>query len=111
MKTFPHVITSCLLMVSGAICHSAESQYHFLKEIPIGGRAQRDYLCVEPETQRLFVSHGTKVEVIDLEKNAVIGKIEDTPGVHGIALATKIGRAFVSNGKENTASIVDLKSL
>jgi len=111
MKNFTPVFTSCVLVVSGAICFSAESQYHFLKEIAIGGKAQWDYVSVEPETQRLFVSPGTKVEVIDLEKSAVIGQIDDTPGVHGIALATKLGRAFVSNGKENTASIVDLKSL
>ncbi|HEY0455852.1 MAG TPA: YncE family protein [Verrucomicrobiae bacterium] len=111
MKSFNHVIATCILALSSAVCFSAQSEYQFVKEIRIGGKAQWDYLSVEPEMQRLFVSHGTKVEVIDLEKGAIIGAIEDTPGVHGIALAPKLGRAFVSCGKENKASIVDLKSL
>ncbi|HEY0456972.1 MAG TPA: YncE family protein [Verrucomicrobiae bacterium] len=104
---------AALTLVSGfaSLSPAAATKYHFIKDIPIGGKAQWDYLCVEPESQRLFVSHGTKVEVIDLAKGSVIGQIDDTPGVHGIALAPQLGRAFVSNGKENTASVVDLKSL
>src|SRR3954471_18284035 len=90
---------------------AADPQYQFLKEIPIGGAAQWDYVKVDSEAHRLYVSHGTKVEVIDLEKGTIIGTIEDTPGVHGIALAPKLGRGFTSNGKENKSSIVDLKTL
>src|SRR5438270_1080950 len=108
------IILSTLVIASiplAAPTPGADSQYHFIKEIPIGGSAQWDYLKVDPDSHRLFLSHATKVEVIDLDKGTIIGAIDDTPGVHGIALAPKLGRAFTSNGKENKSSIVDLKTL
>jgi len=82
-----------------------------VREIPVGGSAQWDYLTIDSEAHRLYLSHATKVEVIDLTSGAVVGTIDNTPGVHGIALAPKLGRAFTSNGQENKASIVDLKTL
>jgi DNA-binding beta-propeller fold protein YncE len=87
------------LSVSGA-----ETPYRFIKEIPVGGDGGWDYLT-------LMVSHGTKVVVIDIDKDAVVGEIADTPGVHGLAVASELKRGFTSNGRENKASIVDLESL
>jgi len=104
------VLSFCLILYR-ANGLAAETPYHFIKEIPVGGSAQWDYLKVDPEAHRLYLSHATKVEVIDFEKGTLIGTIENTPGVHGIALAPKLGRAFTSNGQENKASIVDLKTL
>jgi len=89
----------------------AESSYHFLKEIPIGGEGGWDYLSVDAGARRLYVSHNTKVVVVDLEKEVVAGEIADTPGVHGFAIAPELGRGFSSNGRENKASIVELKTL
>ena len=57
------------------------------------------------------MSHATKVVVVDLDKDAVVGEIAPAPGVHGIAIAPDLGRGFVSNGREATVSIVDLKTL
>jgi hypothetical protein len=89
----------------------ARDSYRLLKEVPIGGEGSWDYLSVDTEGRRLYVSHGTKVVVVDLEKDAVAGEIEDTPGVHGVAIAAKLGRGFSSNGRENKVSIFDLKTL
>src|SRR6266487_5438066 len=88
----------------------AEGPYHFLKEIPIGGEGGWDYSSIDEGARRIYVSHGDKVVVIDLEKDAVVGEIEDTPGVHGFAIAPDLGRGFSSNGKEAKVSIVDLKT-
>jgi DNA-binding beta-propeller fold protein YncE len=98
-------------LIQGAATCTAEETYHLIKEIPVGGSAQWDYLTVDSEAHRLYLSHANKVEVIDLVGGTVVGTIENTPGVHGIALAPKLGRAFTSNGQENKASIVDLKTL
>jgi DNA-binding beta-propeller fold protein YncE len=59
----------------------------------------------------LYVSHGSQVEVLDLDSGEVVGKIPDTPGVHGIALAPELGRGFVSDGRANKVTIFDLKTL
>lgn len=85
--------------------------YKFVKEIPISGDGNWDYLSVDPAGRRLYVSHGTKVVVIDLDKDAVVGEIADTPGVHGIAIAPELKRCFVSNGREAKVSMVDLDTL
>jgi DNA-binding beta-propeller fold protein YncE len=91
--------------------HAADAGYHNLKEIPVGGAGKFDYLSVDPDAHRLYVTHGTKVVVIDTEKDAVVGEVTDTPGVHGFALAPELKRGFSSNGRENKVSIVDLDSL
>jgi DNA-binding beta-propeller fold protein YncE len=100
-----------LLGLSAVGATQVENRYRFLKEIPVGGEGGWDYLTVDAKGRRLYVSHATKVEVIDLDKETVIGEILDAPGVHGLAVAPDLGRGFTSNGGENKASIVDLKTL
>ena len=90
---------------------AADGLYRQSKEIAIGGEGGWDYLAVDAAARRLYVSHATKVVVIDIDKEAVVGEIAPAPGVHGIAIAADLGRGFVSNGRENTVSIVDLKTL
>src|SRR5437763_13568017 len=90
---------------------AANQPYQFLTEIPIGGEGGWDILTIDAAARRLYLSHATKVVVVDLEKNAVVGEIEDTSGVHGFLAVPEVGRGFSSNGKENTASVVDLKTL
>jgi len=92
------------------LCRAGGS-YHFLKEIPVGGEGSWDYLSVDEANRRLYVSHATKVVVIDLDKEEIAGEIADTPGVHGLAPAPDLQRGVTSNGRENKASIVDLKTL
>jgi YVTN family beta-propeller protein len=85
--------------------------YHFLKEIPIGGDGGWDYLSVDPAARRLYVSHGTKIVVVDIDAYSIAGEIPDTPGVHGFAIAPESGHGFSSNGREGKANMVDLKTL
>jgi DNA-binding beta-propeller fold protein YncE len=90
---------------------AAAGQYAKVGEIHIGGAGRFDYLNVDSAAQRLYVSHGTEFVVIDLKTKTIAGRIADTPGVHGIALAPELDRGFTSNGGENKVSIVDLKTL
>ena len=90
---------------------SQAGDYHAIKTIPIGGEGAYDYLTADAASRRLYVSHSTKVVVIDMDKNEVVGEIADTPGVHGIALAPDLNRGFTSNGRESKVSIVDLATL
>jgi DNA-binding beta-propeller fold protein YncE len=110
MKTKSNLLVLGLLSIAAAIAGAAEP-YRLIKEIHVGGDGGWDYLSVDSAARRLYVSHGTKVVVIDLDKDAVVGDITNTPGVHGLAPAPDLGRGFTSNGRENKASIVDLKTL
>jgi len=89
----------------------AADSYHVTKKIPLAGQGSWDYLSVDEGARRLYVSHGTQVEVLDVDSGAIVGKIEKTPGVHGIAIAPELGRGFVSNGQSSTVTIFDLKTL
>ena len=88
-----------------------DGAYHFLKDIPVGGDGGWDYSSIDERAHRLYVSHGTKIVVIDLQTESVVGEIADTPGVHGFAIAPELQRGFSSNGRESKVSIGDLKTL
>src|SRR6478752_5526630 len=110
MFSIPRWITVLWLCL---VCGTAmgNEPYEFVTKIPIGGEGGWDILTVDSPAHRLYLSHATKVVVVDLEKNAVVGEIGDTPGVHGFLAVPEVGRGFSSNGKENKASVVDLKTL
>jgi YVTN family beta-propeller protein len=82
-----------------------------LTEIPIGGEGGWDILTIDSAARRLYLSHATKVIVVDLHTNTVAGEIADTPGVHGFVAVPEVQRGFSSNGKESKSSVVDLRTL
>lgn len=95
------------------LCGAAATNqpYQFLTEIPIGGEGGWDILTIDSAASRLYLSHATKVIVVDLRKNAVAGEIGDTPGVHAFVPIPELQRGFSSNGKESKSSVVDLTTL
>jgi YVTN family beta-propeller protein len=95
-------------VASSAIANDA---YQFLNEIRIGGEGGWDILTIDSPANRLYLSHATKVVVVDLNKNAVVGEIADTPGVHAFVAVPEFQRGFSSNGKEAKSSVVDLTTL
>jgi YVTN family beta-propeller protein len=89
----------------------APAQYQIKQKYVLGGEGGWDYLTFDPAGKRLFISRGTHVMVVDPYKGSVVGDIPDTAGVHGIALAQDLGKGFTSNGRENTVTVFDLKTL
>ena len=102
-----------LTCVMALLCGTAvaEDPYKFVREIPIGGEGGWDILTIDSAAQRLYLSHATKVVVVDLTKNAVAGEITDTPGVHGLVAVPEFQSGFSTNGKENKSSVVNLATL
>ena len=88
-----------------------QHQYHLLKKIPLGGAGSWDYLTLDSSARRLYITRSTQVTVLNVDTGKVIGKIPDTAGVHGVAIAPKLGRGFTSNGRASTVTIFDLKTL
>jgi YVTN family beta-propeller protein len=97
--------------LAGVPTAAAAGGFSVTRKIPIPGQGSWDYLSVDETGRRLYVSHGTQVEVIDLDSLGIVGTISKTPGVHGIAIARELGRGFVSNGESSTVTIFDLKTL
>ena len=104
------------VLFGGAFSHAAgpgpgPSGYHLVKAIHVAGDGFWDYLTADNDARRLYISHGTRVQVMDTDTYAIVGEIPDTEGVHGIALARELNRGFTSNGRANTVTIFDLKTL
>ncbi len=85
--------------------------YKLVNKFHIEGDGGWDYLNVDETTGRIFISHGTVVQVIDEKDGKLLGTIPDTKGVHGIAIANDLNKAFISNGRDSSVTIIDLKSL
>lgn len=90
---------------------TTSTAYQITKKIPLIGDGFWDYLTVQEATERLFVSHGTQVQVIDLKAGKLLGSIPDTKGVHGIAIATDLGKGFISCGNDTSVTVFDLATL
>jgi YVTN family beta-propeller protein len=89
---------------------AASSGYKIITKVVVPGTGGWDYVSVDEASRRVYVSHATQVEVLDADSNQIVGKIPDTAGVHGIAIAPEAGRGYISAGKADSAVIFDLKT-
>jgi DNA-binding beta-propeller fold protein YncE len=105
MKIALLCLFSSLLLVQGA------TNYKVVNRYPVAGVGGFDYVTLDDSARRLYVSHATQVDVLDADSGKVVGAIQDTPGVHGIAIAQAFQHGFTSNGRENKVSMFDTKSL
>jgi DNA-binding beta-propeller fold protein YncE len=103
----------CLLLASavGGFAQTGKTSYAITDRIRLEGDGGWDYLAVDGKTSRLYVSHGTQVNVVDLATNKPAGIIHDTPGVHGIAIADDLDRGFISDGRDSSVTVFNLKNL
>jgi YVTN family beta-propeller protein len=100
----------CVMAFCG-VASGEETTYKLIKRVPIGGEGSWDYLAVDSEANRCYISHQSHVVVFDTEKEKVIGDINNTPGVHGIAIFTGFNRGYISNGGDNSVTVFDLATL
>lgn len=102
------LLLPALLLLLSVLTTAGQDLYKLVKKIPIGGEGGWDILTVDAPPRRLYLSHASKVVVLDLTKDTVAAEITDTPGVHAFVPAPAAGRGFSSNGKEAKSSVVDL---
>ncbi|MGD0468973.1 MAG: YncE family protein [Terriglobales bacterium] len=100
-----------LITIIALAAVAAGTDYKVVKTWKLGGDGGWDYLTEDSAGHRLFIARSTRVMVIDTESGKQLGEIPETAGVHGVALDSEIGRGFTSNGREDTVSVFDLKSL
>jgi YVTN family beta-propeller protein len=89
----------------------AKTGYHVTNKYTIGGDAGWDYVAVDPEDRRVYVTHHRSVEVLDADTGKVVGRITNMNGARGVALVKSIGKGFATNGKTDSVIVVDLKTL
>ena len=94
-----------------ALTLPAETGYRVQARYEIPQPSGTDYITLDSAARRLYISHGTQVDVMDADSGKYVGAIPDTPGVHGVAIATEFKHGFVSNGRENKVTLFDPSNL
>jgi DNA-binding beta-propeller fold protein YncE len=118
MKVFGlgRVVSVAVFILAGSSLLVAATGYHLLKKYTFGAaegatREYFDYVSVDSEARRVYLSHGTEVIVMDADSGASIGRITGLKQCHGVAVASEFGRGYISDGEQGKAIIFDLKTL
>src|ERR1700737_2039629 len=113
--SLPLLALVILLLGAYALTISAAGRYHLLKKVPLasapGGDDYFDYITVDAETRRIYLSHGTEVQVVDADKYTLVGTVTGFKKCHGIALVKELGKGFVTDGEAKNVVIFDLATL
>src|ERR1022692_1506714 len=107
---------ACVLLLSAAVlAFQAGGSYHLLKKISLGaaegGGEYFDYITFDAAARRVYLSHGTEVEVLDADSGSVVGKVAGLKRDHGVAMVPELGRGFITDGDAGQVVIFDLKTL
>jgi DNA-binding beta-propeller fold protein YncE len=107
------IILSCILLATNLFCFGQNEnlKYRIENRFSVEGDGGWDYLTLDENTGRLFISHGIITQVLDSKTGKLLGTIKDTKGVHGIALDQKENKAFISCGRDSSVSIINLTTL
>ncbi len=90
---------------------AAQKSYKLADRVKLGGEGGWDYLVYDSDANRLFITRGTHVMVVDAKTLKATADIPDLSGIHGVALAPELGRGFITSGGDNMLAIFDLKTL
>jgi YVTN family beta-propeller protein len=104
------ILTVIIFTAAAFMGLQAQKDFHILKTFHIASAGGWDYIAVGPGNNRLYVSHGTQVNILDKTTGDSIGIIENTTGVHGIAFDKSQGKGFTSNGRLNNVTVFDLNT-
>ncbi len=109
-KTFCFLLGLVALLGSSTLVQ-AQSKCNLIGKIPIEGNGGWDYISVDEVNSRIYVSHATVAQAIDIKTGKLVGTIPDTKGIHGIAIAADLNKGFTSNGRDSSVTIFNLKTL
>ena len=99
------------MFATATVALAASVNYQVLKKAAVPGAGGWDYVIVDENGRRVYVTHATQVDVLDADSAAVVGTIPNTPGAHGVAIASEFGRGYISAGKSDAVIPFDLKTL
>src|SRR6202048_371581 len=116
MKKFSlSVIVSVALLGAIAVAAPPGSGYHLLKKVPLGaapgGGEYFDYVTVDSDARRVYLSHGAGGKVLDADNFSVVGPISGLKRCHGVVVLPEVGKGFITDGDAASVAVFDLKTL
>ncbi|MGY3212684.1 YncE family protein [Mucilaginibacter sp. HD30] len=109
MKSLRYFSIAAIVALSTAAQAQTKTGFHIIKDIAIAGNGGWDYINVDGAAKIMFVSHGSRVNILNTRGDSV-GVIPNVQGVHGIAIVKALGKGYTSNGRANTISVFDLQT-
>ena len=107
--SFSFLSALVLCLAARSVMAQDQSGYKVIKTFKIGSPGGWDYIAVGPD-KKIYVSHGTQVNILDQKTGDSVGVIPNTTGVHGIAFDEALGKGYTSNGRLNSITVFDLKT-
>jgi DNA-binding beta-propeller fold protein YncE len=104
-------LVNCIVLIVCSLSLSAQSSYKIDRKISLPGEGFWDYITVDEVNGRIFQSHNSMAQVVDIKTGKVVGTIPDTKGIHGVAIAQDLNKGFTSNGRDTSVTVFDLKTL
>jgi hypothetical protein len=118
---FLALLSACLFSRVQAQPKPGASGYHLIKTISLppaaGGGEYYDYLTIDAEARRVYVSHGSEVVVLNADDYSVVGRVEGMTRSHGIAIVKELSKGFITDGDSKPGAeiqqvvVFDLKTL
>ena len=110
MKHLRHIIVLGLCGVAWQVGAAPAPAYHVVQKVLVPGDGGWDYLTLDSDNRRLYITHGTELQILDVDQMKPVGFVEHLEGIHGVAIATDLGRGFISDGKADRVVVFDLKT-
>ncbi len=111
IKSFCRLALILALIAPTHLFGQKKTGFHVLTDFPIHSSGGWDYITVDGAAKRVYVSHGSQVNVLDVATGDSLGYIPNTRGVHGIAIAAEFNKGYISDGGANAITVFDLKTL
>lgn len=103
-------IAALACVIASPLMAAAQTPYTVIAKWPVGGEGGWDYLAVDPAAPHLFLTHGTRVEIVDTGSGKVIGSIADLKGTHGVVFDNEDKYGYISDGRANEVVVFDRKT-
>jgi YVTN family beta-propeller protein len=110
LKIPSFALFATIVVMTNSVSAQNKSGLRILNKHSIGSNGGWDYVTVDAEGKKIYVSHGTQVNILSTLTGDSVGVINNTNGVHGIALVKSLGKGYTSNGKSNNCTVFDLNT-
>jgi DNA-binding beta-propeller fold protein YncE len=111
------LLVSCAITLALSACHSAgeggkaadaQNATRFgIDRIPLPGNGRGDFITVDGPKQLLFVTHSSKVHILDLASLKERSEVDGLKASHGVAMDNRSGHAFVTDGDRSAVIMFD----
>jgi DNA-binding beta-propeller fold protein YncE len=89
---------------------AGSSGYKILQKGSLPGDGGFDFLTVDGDNRRVYISHNNSIQVVDADTLKLIGTVDNVPHPHGIVFLPDLGKGYATSGDPGSVIVFDLKT-